>query len=322
MTMSEAKQLEASATRILHRSLGYFVTLLVENLPDGRQRISHARWHRKGLPPIELDSEGSLLSGRPDGHPWRQLWAPARLAWWVAILFIIGSACFALGGFATTWPHLAPQLLTQDSTAGVIFFVGSLFFTAAAWLQLEEAINGDLADVDASAGGARAKWRWLAWKPHSAGYSAGLFQFAGTLLFNINTADAMLSQLTWWQEEFGIWAPDIIGSTFFLLSSYLAVVDVSHRAWSWQPRQLSWWIVMINLLGSIAFMVSAIASWYLPSSGDALWAWGASLYTLLGALCFFTASYLMIPEQAGAGRSIDAKTALGMRPLKVANAQR
>jgi hypothetical protein len=224
--MPKAQQLETSATRLLHRSLGYFVTLLVENLPDGRQRISHARWHRKGLPPIELASDGSVLTGRPTGHPWRHLWAPGRLAWWIAILF------------------------------------------------------------------------------------------------NINTADAMLSQLTWWQEEVWIWAPDIIGSTFFLLSSYLAVVDVSHGAWSWQPRQLGWWIVMINLLGSIAFMVSAIANWYLPSSGDALWACGASLYTLLGALCFFTASYLMIPEQAGAGRSIDAKTALGMRPLKAANAQR
>jgi hypothetical protein len=320
--MSQGQQLETSATRLLHRSLGYFVTLLVENLPDGRQRISHARWHRKGLAPIELAGDGSLLTGPPAGHPWRQLWAPSRLAWWIAILFIIGSACFAAGGFATTWPRLAPALLTQGSIVGAIFFVGSLFFTAAAWLQLEEAINGDIADVAVSAGRPRAKWRWLAWNPRSAGYSAGLLQFAGTLLFNINTADAMLSQLTWWQEDARIWAPDIIGSTFFLLSSYLAVVDVSHGAWSWQPRQLSWWIVMINLLGSIAFMVSAIANWYLPSSGDAVWVWGASLYTLIGALCFLTASYLMIPEQAGAGRSSVGTSGLGTRRAKAENIER
>jgi hypothetical protein len=78
----------------------------------------------------------------------------------------------------------------------------------------------------------------------------------------------------------------------------------------------------VTLLGSIAFMVSAIANWYLPSSGDAVWAWGASLYTLIGALCFLTASYLMIPEQAGAGRSIVGTSGVGMRPLKAANIER
>jgi hypothetical protein len=145
----------------------------------------------------------------------------------------------------------------------------------------------------------------LAWKPHNAGYSASFIQFAGTLLFNANTGDAMLAQLTWQQEEVLIWAPDIIGSICFLVSSYLALIEVSHRFWSFQPRQLSWWIVLINLLGSIAFMMAAAFNIFLPSSGDAEWSWGTNFYTLLGAWCFFVASYLMIPEQAGAGRTID-----------------
>jgi hypothetical protein len=42
-----------------------------------------------------------------------------------------------------------------------------------------------------------------------------------------------------------------------------------------------------------------------PGSGKPEWSWGANFYTLLGALCFFSASYLMIPELAGAGRTID-----------------
>jgi small-conductance mechanosensitive channel len=114
-----------------------------------------------------------------------------------------------------------------------------------------------------------------------------------------------MPQLSWWQKEALIWIPDVIGSICFLISGYLALVEVSHRAWSWQPHQLSWWIVMINLLGCIAFMVAAVFGYFAPGGGEAEWSWGANFYTLLGALCFFIASYLMIPEQAGAGRSID-----------------
>jgi len=63
---------------------------------------------------------------------------------------------------------------------------------------------------------------------------------------------------------------------------------------------------MINLLGSIAFMISAVFSFLPPSGLGAEWLWGANFYTMLGAMCFFVASYLMIPELFGAGRTIDA----------------
>ena len=102
------------------------------------------------------------------------------------------------------------------------------------------------------AGTPHRSWRWFAWKPHNAGYSASLIQFLGTLLFNFNTADAMISGLGWVEEELLIWTPDIIGSVCFLLASYLALIEVSHRFWSIQPRQASWWIAVLNMLGSVA----------------------------------------------------------------------
>lgn len=313
--VSITEQLEEDTTRVIHRTLGFFVTRLVEYLPDGRQRISHSRWHRKGLPPIELASDGSALKVRLATNPWVQLWAPHRLAWWIAILFVIGSACFAVASFAANWPQHCPAELAHGSVVNSVYFVGSIFFTAAAALQLEEAINGDVADIITSAGTGRPRWRWLAWKPHNAGYSASFIQFVGTLLFNANTGDAMFSRLTWQQEEVLIWAPDVIGSICFLFSSYVALVEVSHGFWSFQPRQLSWWIVLINLLGSVAFMVAAVFNVFLPSSGNPEWSWGANFYTLLGALCFFIASYLMIPEQAGAGRTIDGPSfAIAAKP--------
>jgi len=163
-----------------------------------------------------------------------------------------------------------------------------------------------VADIVTSAAKGRPRWRWLAWKPRNAGFSAGLIQLFGTLLFNLNTGDAMLSQLGWLQEDVLIWTPDVVGSICFLVSSYLALVEISHRVWSFQPRQLSWWIVIINLLGSIAFMAAALFAYFVPGSGKAEWSYGSNVYTLLCALCFFVASYLMIPEQAGAGRAVEA----------------
>jgi hypothetical protein len=195
----------------------------------------------------------------------------------------------------------------DSSIINTVFFVGSLFFTSAAWLQLLEAINGDVADIGTPAGTPGRHWRWFAWKPHNAGYSASLIQFIGTVLFNVNTADAMIAGLDWVGEDLLIWTPDVIGSVCFLIASYLALIEVSHRFWSVQPGQVSWWIVALNMLGSVAFMLAAVFTFFLPSSGEMEWAWGANFFTLLGAAGFFSASYLMIPELFGATGNNDTR---------------
>jgi len=298
-------EVETTTGKTVHHTAGLFITRVVLILPDGRQLVSHSREHRKGLPPVEVGSDGIGIRALLVSNPWLQLWAPHRLTWWVAQLFIIGSACFALAGFASNWPHYSPAGLTGSGAINTVFFVGSLFFTGAAWLQLLEAINGDVADIDSSTGTQHQSWRWLAWKHHNAGYSASLIQFVGTLLFNLNTADAMLSGLSWVEEDILIWTPNIIGSICFLVASYLALIEVSHRLWSFQPRQLSWWIVILNLLGSVAFMLAALYGFFPPSNVNPEWTWDANFFTLLGAVCFLVASYLMIPELFGAGRTLD-----------------
>src|SRR4029078_10235716 len=57
-------------------------------------------------------------------------WAPDRAVWWAAALFMVGSACFAVGAVP------AYLDLVGVEADGVTFFVGSLFFTSAAGLQL------------------------------------------------------------------------------------------------------------------------------------------------------------------------------------------
>ena len=221
--------------RPVRHTVGIFITRVVEHLPDGRQRVSHSRSHRKGLPPVEIGLDGLGVRAALVANPWLHLWAPGRLAWWIAVLFIIGSSCFALGSFASNWPQYLPPVFKDSSIINTVFFVGSLFFTSAAWLQLLESINGDVADI----GTPGRSWRWFAWKPHNAGYSASLIQLVGTVLFNFNTADAMIAGLDWVGEDLLIWTPDVIGSVCFLIASYLALIEVSHRFWSVQPQQVS-----------------------------------------------------------------------------------
>ena len=64
----------------------------------------------------------------------------------------------------------------------------------------------------------------------------------------------------------------------------------------WQPRDVSWWIVNINMLGSVAFGVSAIYAVVLPGTAELLDVWAVNAWTLLGAICFLIGAYLLVPE--------------------------
>ena len=129
------------------------------------------------------------------------------------------------------------------------------------------------------------------------------------MLFNLNTGNALLAGLGWVEKDVLIWTPDLAGSICFLAASYLALMEISHGWWSFEPRQVAWWVVMINLAGSVAFQVSAIYAFF-PPPPDAGWNWDANLWTFVGAVCFFVASYLMIPELFDADATAPDKSVL------------
>jgi hypothetical protein len=212
------------------------------------------------------------------------------------VLFFFGSAFFMSGAFFATWPEVFPGEPHQRNVLNWIFFIGSLFFTAAALLQWLQSVNGDVAEAGEGNEDASRRWRWGAWKPYNLGYLASLVQLVGTVFFNFNTADAMISGLNWKGEDLLIWSPNMGGCICFLVASWLAYLEVSHRFWSWQPRDLSWWIAVINLWGSIFFQISAVYS-FVPAAGLSEYAgWWAGYYTFLGGACFLVGSYLLVPE--------------------------
>ena len=90
----------------------------------------------------------------------------------------------------------------------------------------------------------------------------------GTLFFNVTTFAGMKHGLSTSQSNRRVWAPDALGSICFLVSSELAYAGGLPPLDMPAPRSLSWWIVALNLLGSLAFGAAAIGSLLEPSTGE------------------------------------------------------
>jgi len=85
---------------------------------------------------------------------------PARLNAAIALLFVVGSACFVLGS--------VPAYLEAvgGPVDGVTYFVGSIFFTSASYCQLVQAQSPASTGVDAVAQHQPVPVRLWGWRPH------------------------------------------------------------------------------------------------------------------------------------------------------------
>jgi len=274
-----------------------YITKAVHTLAGDVQKIATSRRHRKGRGALIVTPEDLTAAPAKHKYPWLRFWAPSRLTWWVAVLFIVGSGFFSVGGFAISFPSYAPRVLATGITVDWVFFIGSIFFTLAAYSQLLEAINaGDSDGLYADEDRVDA-FQWLAWQPERIGYMASLAQLIGTVMFNFNTGNALISELNWAQQNLLIWTPNIIGCICFLAASRLAFMEACHDYWGWQPNNIEWWITTLNLLGSAGFMVSALYSLAVPpGDSSATFSWLSAVFTFQGGLCFFIASYMLLPE--------------------------
>ena len=208
------------------------------------------------------------------------------------MLFSIGSLCFLVAALASQWAT-APR-----GGIGITFFVGSIFFTSASYLQYSQTVN---VDRSVATGPRRSRWRPASWEPRRIDWLSAAIQLVGTLFFNVTTFTAMKHGLTTKQSNARVWGPDAIGSVCFLISSELAYAEVCNRWVCFRNRSLSWWIVALNMLGSIAFGAAAIASWIEPSTGLPVSARISNGGTALGGLCFLIGAIALMPEAAGPG---------------------
>jgi hypothetical protein len=203
--------------------------------------------------------------GRKPTHPvgdrpadrWRLLNAVAATA------FVVGGSLFAIGAVLAQGDVGGPRL------AAGVYLAGGVFF---------------------SSGGA-ASVRLARGEPPLAQLSA-LVLFVGTLVFAINLLDSLIGDLSPAQYDRLVWSPDMVGCALFLVSGHLAMVQIS-GGWlpCWRPRDPGWRIVAVNQLGSLLFMVSAVAS-LVRAEGDMIAVGVANWGTLTGALCFAVAGLM------------------------------
>src|SRR4030095_1428115 len=125
--MSSYPEAPEGWTPVARRAVGPFTTHLTFRRPDGSTSEWSSRTHRK---------HASRLSCVAAGHE-RVWWAPERVSWWIGVLFAVGSSCFLIAPF----PGFVE--LVGSGVDGMVFFVGSVFFTSAAALQCLETFNAD-----------------------------------------------------------------------------------------------------------------------------------------------------------------------------------
>lgn len=276
--MNGTEQAFAATMEEVHRKGPWpFVTYRRFSLP-GEHFVWRSRRHRKGL--VRLPQQSS-----------QPFWHRPAYNWWTGLSFAVGAFLFMLGSLLS----LVPTSL-ESLQINLIFFAGSVPFTIAGYLQHFQSANTPEFTGNATPVASDQRIRVIGWQPANPGWWCTLTQFVGTVAFNFNTFDAINAPAVWYVQDFVIWVPGMIGSVLFLVSGYLAYIEAGHAHWSFKPFEMEWWIVFINLLGCVAFMISSTIA-FTPKGAEPAWVLQASNANLLvGALCFFVGAALLMIE--------------------------
>lgn len=195
-----------------------------------------------------------------------------------ACAFVIGGSLFALGAY------LAQQdvaLVTVNTT----YLVGGFFFSLGAYASILLVVNAAQPAPGAPPPGGE-RLRWWATRPGQRDWRGAVVLFVGTLLFAVSLVAAFAAGLTPRQSDGWIWLPDMLGCVCFLVSGHLAMLEVGDGRIAVRPHVLTWWVVAVNQLGSVLFLLAGLAAFVRPATSAevdvGLVNWG----TFAGAVCF------------------------------------
>jgi hypothetical protein len=192
-----------------------------------------------------------------------------------ATAFVVGGLLFALGAALAQGDVGGPRL------PAAVFLAGGVFFTTGAYAGVLLTAN-----APAAAGRPAGPWRWWPLAPGQRRWSSAVVLFVGTLYFGASLLVALIGDLSSAQMDRLVWSPEVVGCVLFLLSGQLALADLRRDRARGEQVELEWWIAVVNQLGSVLFMVAAVAAFARPTSGDELAVGVANWGTLTGALCF------------------------------------
>jgi hypothetical protein len=199
-----------------------------------------------------------------------------------ATAFVAGGSLFAIGA-ALAQGGADPTLYCS------VYLAGGIFFSTGGYATVLQAINGPR-EVGEDGWLLPRDWHWWASEPGRLEWMSSFALFFGTLVFAINIVDSFIEGLGAVAEDRLVWSPDIIGCLLFLIAGFLAMREIGPGRLFWSRRRdLGWWIVAVNQLGSALFMIAAAASFVKPSTGEELAVGIANWGTIAGALCFAVA---------------------------------
>ena len=258
--------------------VGPFTSRVTWLMPAGGEATWESRLARK---------RGTIAVRSTAGDAIRMLRAPVpvgrrlrRVNWVAAGAFTLGGLLFALGA-------VVAQIGSGNAaSAASIYFVGGIMFTTGAYASLLGAINAPRG-VEADGTVTADRWRWWSYESERIDWLATFVLFAGTLAFGVSLIASFINGLDTRGVDRLVWRPEVIGCVLFLISGHLAMGEICHR---FKPclrrRDLGWAIVAINQVGSILFMVAALAAFTRPETMDEVNVGIANWGTLLGAACF------------------------------------
>ena len=202
-----------------------------------------------------------------------------------ATAFVLGGSLFAFGAALAQGDIGGPRL------AAAVFLVGGFFFTTGAYAALLLVANSRHGE-DPDGILRTAPWRWWSLEPGRPDWAAGVTLFVGTLFFAVSLFDALLGDLSVAQLHRLVWSPEFVGCILFLVSGQITLAALWRARRRGPAEPLDWSVALVNQLGSVLFMVAAIAAFVRPATGDALAIGVANWGTLTGALCFAFAGAL------------------------------
>lgn len=202
-----------------------------------------------------------------------------------AVSFVVGGALFCLGAL------FAQVGVGSTRTVDVTYLVGGVFFSLGGYASVLQATNTPT-DIDDRGSLSSRQWRWWDAQPRHIGWSSAAVLFGGTLLFGVSLVAAFAQNLTARQSNTWVWFPDILGCLCFLASGHLAMLEVGHGRVALLPRELGWWIVAVNQLGSVLFFLAGLAAFIRPATSEAVDVGLVNWGTLVGAACFVVGGVL------------------------------
>jgi len=202
-----------------------------------------------------------------------------------AVAFIVGGSLFALGA------AFAQRGVVDLLTVNVTYLVGGVFFSLGAFSSILLAVN---APTDREGHHVEGSMRWWTYEPRRRDWRSAVVLFIGTLLFAVSLVAAFAEGLTPRQSNGWIWLPDMLGCLCFLLSGHLAMLEVGGGHVAVHVHELDWWVVAINQLGSILFVLAGLAAFTRPTTSSVLNAGLVNWGTFAGAVCFAVGGLLQV----------------------------